>query len=737
MFNFFRKLFKALNSSGKPWQLTGAIILAMFAGFLPSNSLILFDILFLALILNVNFGLFLLFSVIFGGIGYLFDPLFESLGYTVLTNESLNGFFTSLYNSAVFRWSAFNYTLVTGSLLVSLVLSLPMYFVLNKFVTLYRVQFGQKLNEWKLTRWMKLYNEEENSTSLFRWWGLGVFGGLVAVILVFMLVLFDPLARIGLEKSLSYTLQSEVSIDDFSSDLNDLEVKISGVQIADKDKLTHNILEIGTIGFDLAFGALMEKKVMIEDLKVDALAFGVLRKTPAEPYCGADEAAQEEAQSSSSTSETKSSSTATPFALPNVDDILAKESLKSLEEAQSLRKDIQATQEKWKKVSAELKSSNDVDAIKADALALQKSLKGGDIQKIIAAKAEIDKIEAKIKTLKTKYTDLQKEFDADKKSLDKRIRNLKDLPAEDVKRLKEKYALNASGGANLVGTLVSDEIGVYMKKALYYYEIIKPYMNDTGERKAKDLDPPRGQGRWITYTNLSNIPELVIKNSDINVVFEDDVLDMNVKDISSNQKLYKKPMVMTADARGKTYEQIFAKLVDDRREDQAKMTFDAKVTGVKATEYTIQTLLMKDILTDATMKGAIVDGDIKASSIVKVKKVSIEMPSQAFINDLLKEVKGFDVNIKLKGSVQKPAITVKSDLDRQLSKGLKTMASKAGKAFEKELTSGVMKKIGSSNEGISADLGDIGSLLNSKQGTLDGIDLDFKPSSSNPLKGLF
>ncbi len=737
MFNFFRKLFKALNSSGKPWQLTGAIILAMFAGFLPSNSLILFDILFLALILNVNFGLFLLFSVIFGGIGYLFDPLFESLGYTVLTNESLNGFFTSLYNSAVFRWSAFNYTLVTGSLLVSLVLSLPMYFVLNKFVTLYRVQFGQKLNEWKLTRWMKLYNEEENSTSLFRWWGLGVFGGLVAVILVFMLVLFDPLARIGLEKSLSYTLQSEVSIDDFSSDLNDLEVKISGVQIADKDKLTHNILEIGTIGFDLAFGALMEKKVMIEDLKVDALAFGVLRKTPAEPYCGTDEAAQEEAQSSSSTSATKSSSTATPFALPNVDDILAKESLKSLEEAQSLRKDIQATQEKWKKVSAELKSSNDVDAIKADALALQESLKGGDIQKIIAAKAEIDKIEAKIKTLKTKYTDLQKEFDADKKSLDKRIRNLKDLPAEDVKRLKEKYALNASGGANLVGTLVSDEIGAYMKKALYYYEIIKPYMNDTGERKAKDLDPPRGQGRWITYTNLSNIPELVIKNSDINVVFEDDVLDMNVKDISSNQKLYKKPMVMTADARGKTYEQIFAKLVDDRREDQAKMTFDAKATGVKATEYTIQTLLMKDILTDATMKGAIVDGDIKASSIVKVKKVSIEMPSQAFINDLLKEVKGFDVNIKLKGSVQKPAITVKSDLDRQLSKGLKTMASKAGKAFEKELTSGVMKKIGSSNEGISADLGDIGSLLNSKQGTLDGIDLDFKPSSSNPLKGLF
>lgn len=736
MFNFFRKLFKALNSSGKPWQLTGAIVLAMFAGFLPSNSLILFDILFLALILNVNFGLFLLFSVIFGGIGYLFDPLFESLGYTVLTHESLNGFFTTLYNSTMFRWSSFNYTLVTGSLLVSVVLSLPIYFILNRFVRLYRVQLGQKLNEWKFTRWMKLYNEEASSSSLFRWWGLGVFGGLAAVITLFLVFLFDPLARVGLEKSLSYTLQSEVNIDDFSSDFSDLKVKISGVQIADKDKLTHNVLQAGSIGFDLAFAALLEKKVMVEDLKVDTLAFGVLRETPAEPYCGIDETVEKETERSS-VDDTKSSSTAAPFALPNVDEVLAKESLKSIEEAQALRKDIQTTQDKWKKLSVELKSSKDVDEIKADTLALQKSLKGGDIQKIISAKEDIDKIESKVKKLKTKYATLQKEFNADQRSLNRRISELKDLPAQDVKRLKEKYSLSTSGGANLIGTLVNDEVGIYINKALYYYEMLKPYINDTAQKKAKELDPPRGQGRWIKYANLSNIPEVVIKNTDINVVFEDDLLDVNMKDFSSNQKLYKKAMVMKADAKGKAYKQIVANLVDDRREDEAKLTFDAKATGVKTAESKMQTLIMKDMLTDATMRGEIVDGDIKARSIIQVKKASVQMPSQQFINELLQEIKRFDVNIKLSGPVEKPSISVKSDLDRQLSQGLKSMASKAGKEFEKELTSGVMKKIGSSNEGISADLGDIDSLLSSKQSALDGIDLDFKSSSSNPLKGLF
>ncbi len=734
MFNFLRKLFKALNSSGKSWQLSGAVVLAMFAGFLPGNSLILLDLLFLALILNINFGLFLLFSVVFGGIGYLFDPLFESIGYSVLTHESLNAFFTTLYNSALFRWSSFNYTLVTGSLIVSALLALPMYFVLNRFVRLYRVQLGQKLNEWKLTRWMKLYNEEAGSSSIFRWWGLGVFGGLAVLITLFMVFLFDPLVRISLEKSLSYTLQSEVSIDDFSSSLGDLKVEISGVQVADKDQLTHNLVQIGSIGFDLAFSALMEKKVMIEDLQVDALAFGVLRQSPAKPY--GDEAAETSVKGDAR-SDTQTTSASTPFTLPKVDDILAKESLKSIEEAQALRKDIKTTQDKWQKVSAELKSSKEVDEIKADALALQKSLKGADVSTLLSAKQDIDRLKAKIAKLKAKYADLQKEFTADQKALNRRISSLKDLPAQDIKRLKEKYSLNASGGANLIGTLLNHQIGAYMKKALYYYDMLKPYLHDGDAHTSKEVAPPRGQGRWIKYANLSNIPEFVIKNADINVVFEEDLLKVNMRDFSSNQKLYKKPMVINTDAKGKAYQQIVANLIDDRRGDKAKTSFEAKATGAKTQEINVQTLTMKEMLTDANLKGEIIDGEIKAQSHIQVKKASLQMPSQKLLNDLLEGITQFNVDISMKGAVEEPSLSVKTDLDKQLSKGLASMASKAGKAFEKELTSGVMKKIGSSSEGISADLGNVDSLLNSKQGALDGINLDFKSASSNPLKGLF
>ncbi|EDZ63859.1 hypothetical protein SMGD1_2116 [Sulfurimonas gotlandica GD1] len=739
MFNFIRKLFKALNSSGKSWQLSGAIVLAMFAGFLPTSSLILLDILFLALIFNVNFGLFLLFTVIFSGVGYLFDPLFESIGYSVLTNDSLNGFFTTLYNSALFRWSSFNYTLVTGSLIVSSVLAVPMLLVLNRVITLYRDQIGAKLNEWKVTRWMKLFNEEAKTNSLFRWWGVGVFGGLAAAIIVIFVFMFDPLARVAIEKSLAYSLQTHVDVKDFSSSFSDLRMKISGIQIADKDKLTHNLVQVADVEFDLGFSALIEKKAMIEKLNVNALAFNEKRATEAKAY---DDSyvPQTQASKTADAGEKSASSESSPFALPNVDDILAKEELKSVKEAQKLKVDIEKTKEKWMKISSELKSKNEVDEIKTDAEKLQKSLQGGDITKLASAKDDIDKLKSKINSLKGKYASLQKDFNADQERLKKQIYALKNLPQQDIDRLKKKYSLSAGGGANLIGTLMSNEIGEYMKMGLKYYEMLAPYIsNDAKKEEVQDVPPPRGQGRWIKYANLSKIPDLVVKNSNINIKLKGDVLDVNIKDLSSNQKLYGKPMKLHADAKGTQYKQIVADVVDDRRSDKANTSFDITATGFKTAALDMQALSMNDIVTNATLKGAVEDANVKAISKVNVTKVKLQMPSQKLVNELLSGISKFNVDISVEGKLEQPVITVQSDLDKQLSSGMSAMVSKATKGFEKDLKAGILAKAGGSSEGLSSNLGDTSSLLNSKQDALGGINTSFSPSSGGTdfMKKLF
>ncbi|MCF6310598.1 MAG: TIGR03545 family protein [Sulfurimonas sp.] len=726
MLTFIRKLFKALNSSGKSWQLSGAIVLAMFAGFLPSTSLVLLVILLITLILNVNFGLFLLFTVIFSGIGYLFDPIFESIGYAVLTKEGLNGLFTSMYNCPLFRWSGFNYTLVPGSLVVSTLLAIPMLLILNKVVSLYRKQIGLKLNEWKITRWMNLFNEEAKKSSPFRWWGLGVFGGLTAVIVIILIFIFDPLARVAMEKGLSYTLQTKVSIKDFSSSFSDLHVKISGIEVANKDKLTHNLIQVGDIEFDLGFSALVEKKAMIKQLNVNALAFNEKRKVAAVAY---DISYMSKAQESKTDKKGSASTQSSPFSIPSVDDILVKEELKSVTEAQKLKADIQATKDKWTKISSELNSANEVDEIKADATSLQNSLKNADISKIASAKSDIDKLKSKISDLKDKYASLQKDFNADQKRLQKQIYALKNLPQQDIDRLKNKYSLSASGGVNLIGTLISGEIDMYVQNALKYYEILRPYLDDSSKKEVKEVAPPRGEGRWVKYANLSKIPELVVKNSNINVKLKEDILDVHVKDLSSNQKLYGKPMSLHVDAKGKQYNHIVADVLDDRRSNKANTSFDIKVSGFKTASLDMKTLSMNDILTNASLKGKIEGMRIDAKSLIHVEQVKLQMPSQKLVNDLLSGISKFNVDISLSGDVKKPAIAVKSDLDKQLASGMESMVSNATKGFEKDLTAGIMKKVGGSSEGLSANLGDVGSLLNSKQDALGGINTSFSPTS--------
>ena len=723
MFGTIRKLFKALNSSGKSWQLSGAIVLAMFSGFLPSSSLLLLDVLFLALILNINFGVFIVFTIIFSGIGYIFDPVFESIGYSVLTNDGLSSFFTSLYNSAIFRWSAFNYTLVTGSLVVSAALAIPMLFILNKLVSTYRVQIGQKLNEWKFTKWMGLFNEEIPKNGLFRLWGLGVFGGLAAIIAVIFIFVFDPLVRIGMEKGLSYSLETEVNIEDFKSDFSDLQFEITGIQISDKDKLTHNMVQVQNINFDLGFSALLEKKGFIQNLTINALAFDEKRVKIASSYDGSSSSSTSAKEVSSNTQEKESSSEMkNPFAMPNVNDILAKEELNSVKEAQALKADITATKEKWAKVSDKLKNANEVDEIKKDAAKLQDSIKGGDISKIASAKDDLEKIKSKITNLKSKYTNLKKEFDADQKRIQKRITSLKDLPAQDIARLKKKYSLDASGGANIIGTLIDDEVGGYIKTALKYYEMAKPYMNSS-ESEVEEKTPPRGQGRWVKYDNLSTTPALVIVNAKINVKLKNDTIEVVMKDFSTDQKMYKKPMTLHVDAKGTSYASVIADAVDDRMGDVSKTTFDVKMKKLKMAELDMKALSMNNISTDATFKGSVVDGLIKANSDVAVKKVQLKMGSQELINELLSGISSFNVTIGLDGDVQKPSVKVASDLDKQLSKGLSGVASKAAKGFEKKLTSGIMGKFGGSSGGMSSNLGDMGSMLDGKQSSLDGIDV--------------
>lgn len=133
------KVLVVLNSEHeRPSQISLAVCLAMIAGLTPFFSIHNLLVFLLVLVLRVNLSSFLLAFSLFSLIAYALDPLFHSIGLSILTADGLRGLWTALYNNTFFRLTNFYNSIVMGSLVFSLVLFVPLFFALNYAIRKYR-----------------------------------------------------------------------------------------------------------------------------------------------------------------------------------------------------------------------------------------------------------------------------------------------------------------------------------------------------------------------------------------------------------------------------------------------------------------------------------------------------------------------------------------------------------------------------------------------------------------------
>lgn len=155
------KLIKILRSDGTPAQIAAGFVLGMAAGFIPFNTLHGFILWFAAILFNVSFAMFLFGYAVFSGIAYLMDPWFHSIGYVMLVQwDFLRSFWTSLYTAPIVPLTRFYNTVVIGSTIVAMFLSIPLYFFSRWFVLLYRQKIEAHIQKLRVVQIIK-------STKLF------------------------------------------------------------------------------------------------------------------------------------------------------------------------------------------------------------------------------------------------------------------------------------------------------------------------------------------------------------------------------------------------------------------------------------------------------------------------------------------------------------------------------------------------------------------------------------------
>lgn len=155
MLKIFLKFIKVLNSENDPHQISLAFCFAMVAGFTPIFSLHNIIVLLLVLILRINLSGFILGLIVFSGIAYLLDPVFHGLGLFILKAGPLEGLWTTLYGSTIWRLENYNNSIIMGSLVVSILLFFPAYIIFNKLIINYRDKVKAFIEKLKIVQALK------------------------------------------------------------------------------------------------------------------------------------------------------------------------------------------------------------------------------------------------------------------------------------------------------------------------------------------------------------------------------------------------------------------------------------------------------------------------------------------------------------------------------------------------------------------------------------------------------
>jgi len=155
------KILKALNSNEAPWQISLGLLFGALLGLTPLLSLHNLAVLFLALLINLNISMMLVSLAVFSLIAYALDPLFHQIGLTLLTSPELKDFWTPFFSCPVFLLANLNNTLVLGSLVSTLAVSVPLFFVVNVLVVKYRSAYNAVIGRFPLLKFLKVLETYE------------------------------------------------------------------------------------------------------------------------------------------------------------------------------------------------------------------------------------------------------------------------------------------------------------------------------------------------------------------------------------------------------------------------------------------------------------------------------------------------------------------------------------------------------------------------------------------------
>jgi len=593
---------------------------------------------------------------------------------------------------------------------------------------------------------------------IFRWKAVAPLLLLLVLLTVLVVLFAEPVARQTTEEVSTELLGTQVDVGRLDLIPKTASVDLGALQVADPFEPRRNLVEAERIVLKLNPEALTEKKLVVERFALQGMRFGTTRKTPARPVHGNGFAPQ----ALRSVQRWSKQFDVPLLRLTPIDTIkqlvLNPAQLGTVRAAQGLLARTDSTRQALEQGFKALDVTGTVDSARAlaDRLAATDPRTlglDGTRQAIQAAQTTLKQLDA----AKQRVSTLRHNVTQSVKLLGTGVQALDEARTRDYAFARSLLKL-PSFSAPDIGSAFFGKVSVdRFQQALYWAELARHYM-PPGLLPREDPGPRRlrAAGTTVRFPKEHAWPAFLMQLGQVDFHIADGLLEgayaASVQGLTSSPALYGKPMSVTVNrsAAGSAIAGIDVGAVVDHRTDNVRDSVSARLRGVKLPAFDIPGLPFRIAPGTgiASLNFALRGDQLLGRWSIGSKDVAWALDSAGGPRSDLEQVvwrvvsglKQLDVNAEVRGPLESPALSVKSNLDDAIAQRLEAVVgqevAKAEALARAKVDSIVNDKVEPVKQRIAAVQSDATRRVADQQQRLDKAQADLQAQLKRMTGGL-
>lgn len=371
-----------------------------------------------------------------------------------------------------------------------------------------------------------------------RWQGALAFIAIFATALACAYLLAGPIAKSLIEKYGADYTGAEVNVAKVDVQLMPLALDIYGLQATDPKTPENNMASFDQATASIDAWQLIFGRTIIENLEIEALAFGEQRASAGEVYRVPEDDKQ---AGNANWGQDIQQNLPDPKALLNDANLKTVKRAKALETSYAEEKENLASLKQQLPDKAKLK----VYEQRLKALSKMKVKNLADLEKV---KQEFDQLKAEFKQEKTKLKAVKEQVLASKQRLSADVTALKNAPEEDWQDISNKYQLSSIEAEDFAHMLFGEKAREYTQWAEIIFQYVKPMLANSKKSDEQSATVVTTGGRFVHFDEENPLSSFWLKNGKVSLKLADAKYQVKLSDITLQHWMINKESLITVDA---------------------------------------------------------------------------------------------------------------------------------------------------------------------------------------------